>query len=81
MKCYDINRAQELAAQNNVFSFGERGAGRKHFEDSFKFGVKGRGKSRKAKMQLAEISLSQMTKDEDVIVIDPESVEKTKSSH
>lgn len=46
--------------------------GCKPFGDKFKLNVKGRGKSRKSKMELAEFSLSQATIDEDVIIVDPD---------
>ena len=72
MKYYDINKAQTLAVQNKDFVLGEHNAGRKHFE-TFKLDVKGRGKSRKRKIELASIVSLQAEKDEDVIIIDPES--------
>ena len=72
MKYYDIDKAQEVATQKKNFVIGEHGAGRKHFEDEFKFNIKGRGKSRKRKIELAETIMSQMDKDEDVIIIDPD---------
>ena len=73
MKYYDINKNQKLAAQNKEFVFGEREAGRKHFEDNFELGVKGRGKSRKSKLELQPIDLSQTAEAEEVIVIDLDS--------
>ena len=76
MKYYDIDKAQQLAAQNKDFVLGEHGAGRRHFEE-FKLEVKGRGKSRKRKMELAPIISLLTEKDEAVIIIDPTGAELT----
>lgn len=77
MMYHDFDKAQKITVQNEGFVFGEHEAGRKHYEDKFgkfQLNAKGRGKSRKAKIALATIMLSQPVKDEDVIIVDPESI-------
>lgn len=64
MKYYDMDKAK-----NKGFIFGDPGASRRPFE----FNVKGRGKSRKRKIELASTVSLQAKKDEDVIIIDTES--------
>jgi len=79
MMYYDFDKTQKITAQNEGFVLGGHEADRKRLEDKFgkfKFNVKGRGKSDKRKMELASIMLSQVAKDEDIIIIDPESYYK-----
>lgn len=71
-KYYDFDKAKKLADQNKDFVLGEHEAARKRFEE-FELDVKGRGKSRKEKLALADAGPLVLTKDEDeVSVVDPE---------
>lgn len=76
MKYYNFDEVQKTAKQNKGFVMGEREAGRKHFERKFELNVKGRGKSKKEKLALAEIKLSLAPKDEEVLIVDPESLKE-----
>lgn len=79
MKYYDIKEAQKLAVQNNGFVLGEHDAGRKHFE-KFELGVKGKGKSKKARLQNAEAAsaVELMFTSDEALVVDPESISTEK---
>lgn len=76
MQYYDIKEAQKLTAQNNKFVLGEHEAGRKHFENKFELQVKGRGKSKKDRLQHAETveALGLMSASDETLVVDPEAV-------